>query len=259
LVGSFCAATLGCGAENEGTGAEASAGTGGASSVGSGPATGGGGSDDGVELGAFAMPTCAAPEGLAAPSSIAAVVDWINRLPKPLSLSCFLETLERPLPVYATVSVFSAQPAVGRRSPRMFLFAPPLIMSISPAGEGSHLLEFGEPRSIRSSLKGEIVFPVTGELGPSSPYDHLIAGNLTTCGGCHGQEEPASDITFARAFVSRALRPAPAERVGLEELHREAIDCDALAEPERCAMLVALFGQGGVIDAEFPATLDTFY
>ena len=261
LVRSLCAATLGCGSENgsdgEVPGAEASAG--GSGSVGSGSATGGGGSGDGVELGAFATPACVAPEGFAAPRSIAAAVDWINRLPKPLSLSCFLETLERPLPVYATVSVFSAQPAVGRRSPRMFLFAPPLIMSISPAGEGSHLLEFGEPRSVRSSLKGEIVFPVTGELEPSAPYDHLIAGNLTTCGGCHGEEEPASDIPFARAFISRALRPVPAERVGLEELHREAVDCDALAEPERCAMLIALFGQGEVIDAEFPATLDTFY
>jgi hypothetical protein len=42
-------------------------------------------------------------------------------------------------------------------------------------------------------------------------------------------------------------------------LHREATACDAVAEPERCAMLAAIFGQGSVIDAEFPATLETFY
>src|SRR5690606_32122063 len=121
------------------------------------------------------------------------------------------------------------------------------------------LLEFGEPRSARSSLKGEVVFPVAGELGPSAPYDHVVFGDATTCGGCHGQEAPEPRIGYARAFVSRALRPAPAERVGLEELGREARECDALAEPERCELLVALFGQGGLVDGECPETFDTFY
>jgi hypothetical protein len=272
VVGALFAAVLACGSESGDPVIESSSsldGMGGPSAAGASNAGGGMPADgasppDGTEtmpgLAAFATPTCAAPMGLASPSSIAQVVEWINALPKPLSLACFLDTLARPLPVYASQSLFSAQPAVGRRSPRMFLFAEPLIMTITPDGEGSHLLEFGERRTNSTSLKGEIEFPVTTELGPAAPYEHLIVeGRFTTCSGCHDNEEQDLDITFARAFISRALRPAPAERVGLEELHREARDCDARAEPERCAMLVAVFGQGNVVDAEFPATLETFY
>jgi hypothetical protein len=230
----------------------------GASAGGSAPTAG---TETIAELSAFATPACTAPTGLGSPTDIAQVVDWINALPKPLSLACFLETLARPLPIYASESLFSAQPAVGRRSPRMFLFAAPsLIMTITPDGEGSHLLEFGERRTDTTSLKGEISFPVTAALGPAAPYDHLIVqGRFTTCSGCHDNEEQDPGITFARAFISRAIRPAPAERVGLEELHREARECDELAEPERCAMLIAVFGQGNVLNAEFPATLETFY
>jgi hypothetical protein len=263
LFGALCAAALACGSESSGPAIEPSSspdGVGGSGAAGAGSASEPGGGEPSADLSAFATPTCAAPTGLASPSGIAQVVDWINALPKPLSLACFLETLARPLPVYASQSLFSAQPAVGRRSPRMFLFAEALIMTITPDGEGSHLLEFGERRTNSTSLKGEIRFPVTAELEPAAPYDHLIVDDrFTTCSGCHDNEEQDPSITFARAFISRALRPAPAERVGLEELHGEARACDALVEPERCAMLVAVFGQGGVVNAEFPATLDTFY
>jgi hypothetical protein len=262
VFGALCAAALACGSESGEPTIESSSsldGVGGSDAAGAGsPSEAGGGPS--ADLPAFVTPTCAAPMGLASPNRIAQVVDWINALPKPLSLPCFLETLARPLPVYASQSLFSAQPAVGRRSPRMFLFAEPLIMTITPDGEGSHLLEFGERRTNSTSLKGEIRFPVTAELEPAAPYDHLIVDDrFTTCSGCHDNEEQDPSIGFARAFISRALRPVPAERVGLEELRAEARDCDALVEPERCAMLVAVFGQGGVVNAEFPATLDTFY
>jgi hypothetical protein len=258
LFGALCAAALACGSESPGPAIESSSSFGNSGAAGSASEPGGG--EPGAALSAFATPTCTAPAGLAAPNGIAQVVDWINALPKPLALACFLETLARPLPVYASQSLFSAQPAVGRRSPRMFLFAEALIMTITPDGDGSHLLEFGERRTSSTSLKGEIRFPVTAQLEPAAPYDHLIVDDrFTTCSGCHDNEEQDASITFARAFISRALRPAPVERVGLEELHGEARDCDALVEPERCAMLVAVFGQGGVVDAEFPATLDTFY
>jgi hypothetical protein len=260
VFGALCAAAIACGSESGEPAIESSSGLDGVGAAGAGSPSEAGGDESSADPPAFATPTCAAPAGLASPNGIAQVVDWINALPKPLSLPCFLETLARPLPVYASQSLFSAQPAVGRRSPRMFLFAEALIMTITPDGEGSHLLEFGERRTNSTSLKGEIRFPVTAALEPAAPYDHLIVDDrFTTCSGCHDNEEQDPSITFARAFISRALRPAPAERVGLEELHGEARACDALVEPERCAMLVAVFGQGGVVNAEFPATLDTFY
>jgi hypothetical protein len=164
------------------------------------------------------------------------------------------------LEVHASQSIFSAQPATGRRSPRMFIFSGALTLTIVPDGRGSRLLEFGEARSDTTSLKGEIEFPVSSELGNEAPFERLMfMDNSTTCSACHAGEEPAEDITFTRAFVSQALRPAPGERVSLSELLTESGACDLDAEPERCAMLNAVLGDGDVVDGEFPATTPTFY
>jgi hypothetical protein len=77
----------------------------------------------------------------------------INGLPKPVSLVCFLEALERPLRLVATRSFFSAQPAVGARSPRIFLFMDGIIQSIVPAGSARNLLEMGEATSPGSAIR----------------------------------------------------------------------------------------------------------
>jgi hypothetical protein len=76
--------------------------------------------------------------------------------------------------------IFSAQPAVGRRSPRMFIFSDPLLMTIVPDG-------------------------------------------------------------------------------GLDEMLAETRACDGEAEPDRCAMLHAVFGEGDVVDRDFPESIATFY
>jgi hypothetical protein len=203
---------------------------------------------------------CVSSEAAAAPSTISEVVGQVNALPKPVTLPCFLATLPRPLEVHASQSIFSAQPAAGRRSPRMFIFSGALILTIVPSGRGSRLLEFGELRSGTTSLKGELEFPVDSTLGEAAPFERLMfMENSTTCSACHAGEEPAEDISFTRAFVSQALRPAPGERVGLGELVSESHACDTNAEPERCGMLNAVFGAGEVVDTDFPTTLQTFY
>jgi hypothetical protein len=206
------------------------------------------------------VPVCVAPSGSSPPRSIADVVDRVNALPRPVTLACFLEAMARPLELYASESIFSAQPAVGRRSPRMFFFVDPLIMSIAPDGPGSHLLELGERRSDTRSIKAEIEFPVTSELVPEAPFERLVfEERLTICSGCHAAEQPATDITFTQAFVSQALRPVPRERVSLGEALAESRVCDAEAEPERCAILRAVFSQGDVVDRDFPTAMETFY
>jgi hypothetical protein len=142
----------------------------------------------------------------------------------------------------------------------MFIFSGALILTIVPGGTGRRLLEFGERRSDTTSLKGELEFPVGSELGEEAPFERLMfMESSTTCSACHAGEEPAEDITFTQAFVSQALRPAPGERVGLGELVAESRACDTNAEPERCAMLSAVFGAGDVVDTDFPTTLPTFY
>jgi hypothetical protein len=109
-------------------------------------------------------------------------------------------------------------------------------------------------------LKAEIAFPVTEELSRAAPFERILfRENLTLCGACHQDEEHAADVTFTRAFVSRALRPLPRERVALEALAPELDACDPGREPERCALLEAVFGGGPVVEREFPATMSTFY
>ena len=205
-------------------------------------------------------PGCRAPAGVSnSPHTIDETVTLINALPKPLSLACFLESLARPLQISATFSLFSAQPAQGTRSPRIFLFQDPTLLSIVPAGDGAPLLEFGEQRPEFRSLKAEIVFPVATRLERSAPFDHLLfSPTLTTCGGCHAGELQESEIFGVRTFVSQALRPRPQELVSAASLRHELEICDSALEPQRCALLDALFGWGEVNERAFPMDMSTF-
>jgi len=199
----------------------------------------------------------AAPAELA-PHTIADVVAWLNAAPKPVSLPCFVASLARPLDVYATNSVISAQPAGGRRSPRTFLFFEGLIASVVAEGPGSHLLEFGELRGPARTLKGEIEFPVTGALAQDAPFEQIMYDErMTDCAFCHAAELRDDTIPLARAFVSQALRPRLEERVPVAELDTTTAQCDAAAEPERCALLRSLFHGGAPRDRDFPAQFDT--
>ena len=203
---------------------------------------------------------CALFSDRASPSTVVEVIDRVNELPRPVTLPCFIESLARPLELNATDSFLSAQPAAGRRSPRAFLFADPLIMSIAFGGSGSRLLELGEARAEGRSLKAEIEFPVTEELPRTAPFERvLFLEELSSCGVCHSDERPAPDVMLTKAFESRAYRPQPSERVSLESLHVEQERCDSVLEPERCALLQAVFGAGAVSDRDFPETLATFY
>jgi hypothetical protein len=194
------------------------------------------------------------------PRSVVEVVEMLNAMPKPVTLPCFLETLKRPLALQATASVFSAQPAVGKRSPRVFVFLSPLIASVAPDGEGRDLLELGEQRSETHSLKAELEFPITAELGPTDPYTSLrYDDRLSTCDFCHADPSPAPEPTYPYALISQAMRPIPRERVAIETLRVEAEACDDESEPERCAMLNALFDAMPPSEAEFPATYRTFF
>jgi hypothetical protein len=203
---------------------------------------------------------CFAPLGVDnEPQSISAVVDLLNAMPKPVSMPCFIEALARPLELHASRSVFSAQPAVGSRSPRVFLFSGPLIMSVVPAGIGREVVEFGELLTESRSLKGEIQFPVEHELTMAEPFERLMFNDtVTACAFCHADEQPAPQISEARAFTSEALRPRERERVALSSMLVEQLACDHELEPERCALLDALFGSGNVVEHDFPMALSTF-
>lgn len=206
-------------------------------------------------------PRCVVPEGLSsAPVTIAATVELLNALPKPVTLPCFLSALARPLEIHATKSPFSAQPAVGERSPRIFLFLGDNILSVVPEGDGAHLLEFGEQKEDHRSLKAELAFPIWGELTQESPFEHLLFNeNLTSCALCHSNERRDPAHPEPGAFVSKALKPRKADQVLVSRLAAEFRDCDFDLEPERCAFLEGLLGWGPVSDADFPEDMSTIF
>jgi hypothetical protein len=221
-----------------------------------------GGSAPGVDgpggAGELAAELCApAPGTTGSPSSIAETVDLVNGLSKPVSLACFLEALDPPLRLVATQSVFSAQPAMGRRSPRIFLFMEGIIHSIVPEGNARNLLEMGEATSAGWSIKAELEFPITQSITLATAFERLPLDDITTCGVCHDGRVPALGIEGA--FESEVLRPVDRELVPLAELEDEARRCDVELEPERCAMLGALFRDGEVIAGEFPRSVRTIF
>jgi hypothetical protein len=181
----------------------------------------------------------------------------VNGLPKPVSLACFLQALDRPLQLVATRSVFSAQPAAGRRSPRIFLFLEGIIHSIVPEGDARNLLEMGEATNPGWSIKAELEFPVVDTITLATAFERLPLGDITTCGVCHDGRVPALDIEGA--VESEVLRPLDRELVPLAELEAEARGCDGALEPERCAMLGALFQHGEVVGAAFPSSARTIF
>ncbi len=203
---------------------------------------------------------CQPPPGFTgSPQTIDEAVALLNALPKPTSVSCFVESLDRPLTVFSTNSAFSAQPALSTRSPRVFIRTGNLWSSIV-IGDPSHLLEFGYllPGTMRS-IKGELKLPLEQPVAPSAPFDRVLYGGGTACGLCHFHEAPAPLAGISNAFSSVAFKPRPETRVSLEALRLEAQTCSWQAEPERCEMLAAVFDGGAVVEDPFPESMETFF
>ena len=204
---------------------------------------------------------CAAPAGVSGqPKTIEEAVALVNALPMPVSVGCFLESLDRPLKVVLTESTTSAQPAAGRRSPRVFIFSGELIISVVPAGFGSEVVEFGQRTGPDTTIKAEIAFPVTAPLAPDAPYSRILDRNgRTGCALCHNSETRVGSIAFAEAFQSRAFRPREELLVELPSLKLEWQSCDPKQEPARCKILDGMFGFGPVQSTAFPAEMPTFF
>lgn len=198
------------------------------------------------------------------PRTVEAAIQLLNGLPKPTNVACFVESLDRPLAIVATSSTSSAQPALSKRSPRVFIRLEPLWLSIVIDGDSSLLVEFGQITENSAagaplrSLKGELKLPLTENVLPSASYDRVRFGQATVCSACHTNEQRALGSSSA-AFTSTAFRPRPETRVAVDALRLEDTACNWASEPHRCEMLSALFQGGRVDEVEFPSTMSTFF
>jgi hypothetical protein len=208
------------------------------------------------------LPRCLPGAGATgSPRSIGDAVELINSLDMPVTAECFVESLDRPLALELSESLFSAQPAVGARSPRVFLFYEPLILSIVPEGRGRNLVEFGEQVSETRTLKGEIAFPVDAPLDASAPFERILFeddDSLTGCAFCHADEDPSERVEGG--FESQALQPLSETLVAVDTLVEEEAACDPGEEedPSRCAYLTAVTAHGAIEHHPFPEDMDTF-
>ena len=188
----------------------------------------------------------------ARPASIDEALDTIGALPSPVTLDCFLESLERPLGLELTSDIFSAQPAQGAESPRIFVRNDTLTLSVVPVGDARRLLEFGEHVEDGLTVKAELVFPIDLPLDPMAAFDQVLANDdarATGCSVCHLGEVHVGGGRYA----SVPLRPQDSMIVPLEVLLEEHATCDPAEDAERCSMFSALLDHGEVEHAPFPA------
>jgi len=190
---------------------------------------------------------------------MAQAVALMDSLPRPTTVECFIESLDRPLLVEATNSIVSAQPAAGRRNPRVFSFHGPLILSFAVDGDGRDLVELSEATVSNHTTKGEVAFPLEGPVTLQDAFDRVALDPGppdTSCGFCH-REETVSSLYDGAGFSSLALRPLPETLVPIQRLRDEHAGCDPDAEPERCRYLDALVAPGPLEHHPFPEAYPT--
>jgi hypothetical protein len=195
---------------------------------------------------------CSTPTGLTL-TDIESVTDWINAMPKPLDLPCFIESLPRPLYVNMIDSVFSAQQSNGPGNPRIFIFFDKLIMSVVPEEkpgsreipEQVNLLELSFETTDKKSIKAEIAFPIKKPMNYGDAYVRLTSiFNVSVCGICHDREVLVNHIDGQEVFESDILRPYDGSEVPMHEISDAAQVCNPILQPHRCAMLDAIVGDG---------------
>ena len=204
---------------------------------------------------------CRPPPGISGrPANLQQAMALMNSLPKPTTLACFIEALDRPLTLYMTENNGSLQPAQGVRSPRTFILYEHLEMSIVLEGDASFTLELGyrpqpQLQMPERSIKSEILFPISKDVLPEGFFDRIqrdFGGSRTTvCSDCHnGEEFKPSDEFPNGVFESEVLDPYSVYEVKLETLRAEVDICDPTVEEHRCGLLDALFGHGEVLQGQ---------
>lgn len=185
-------------------------------------------------------------------TSIAEVIDLINLLPKPVSIPCFLAALPRTYTLTAAESQASAQPA-SRDQPRFFLALGALFVTVTGDGTGKDHVELSEFDGRRQSIKGDLLFPIEGDLEATAPFAFKTEGQESSCAACHGGEKGGPKDT-RDATLSDALRPAPDALLSADELNGIKAACETGVDAH-CQLVRAIFFDSAPETFLFPESM----
>ena len=196
---------------------------------------------------------CATPDVTL--KDINSVTDFINAMPMPLTLPCFVQALPRPLAVNATSGATSVQPALGAQNPRVFIFYNEklylsVVMNVD-ASDPKPILELSELTGAAMSIKAELIFPITEPINYGSAFDHIRNASGTVCGTCHSNEKYVDTRNGIAVYESEAFKTFPNLDVRINDMRDERNLCDSAIEPYRCEMYRAMFDHGTVFRHNF--------
>lgn len=194
------------------------------------------------------------------PKNMQDMIKLINTLPKPVTIPCVLQAVNRPIKVNATKSILSVQAAAGDNNPRIFIKLNNLILSVVPAGKGAHLMEFSVTTGINRSLKAELEFPINENLTISDPFIKINTGAKSSCSGCHINELADNSIPGNIAFSSLSLKPEPSKNISLNKLQSEFNLCNSKKDTSyRCQIIISLMANRPIEGFNFPDSMQTYF
>lgn len=190
-------------------------------------------------------------------AKIVDAVALINKLPKPLSIPCFVAAIPRPIELAATVSSFSAQPAKDKVHPRYIIHTKGLLITVAAEGFGKTHVEFGElTADSTESVKGDLTFPVKEEVGPEAPYVEFFdkTGGKSSCALCHANERLVGNGYPAEATISEALAPPPDKVLMRYDVESLGTACEGNLSVA-CILTRAIFLGGTPAEYKIPASM----
>ncbi len=199
------------------------------------------------------------------PQNISELAQWIDTLPRPVTIPCVISLLKSPLKIYSIYGTVSAQQAPSFSSPRIFIINFPLIISIVVDGTSRNNMEVGELISSSTndsvplkSIKGDLLFPISSENGATSEqtlFERVLEaqGHHTSCNTCHGGEERLTEGIYKNknAFTTFVIQPKDINRIPVSQILDFKIKCGTTND-ERCLMIRSLFNNGYPQDIDFP-------
>lgn len=183
------------------------------------------------------------------PTTFEGVINLANKLPKPLSVNCFLYNFDHPLSIFAVDNEVNAQPSGGPDNPRIFIMKDDFVISVVPLGLGKDNIEFSKIVGDGKSVKGDLHFPIEEQLDQDAVFSGIVneANDGTECRLCHGQESQHLGLSYS----SNIIAPDETLRITKQDLSEEIKNCRTETS-SRCAMINYIYSSGDVSDDPWP-------